>query len=575
MTMRHILLLSCLFMMSLTGCAPKPETVSATSVEQSMLDSDLGTLPDDCLKKAERAVSLFRFQKWNDYRELFQPELRKHLTNDVLQKAWSDYISPSGAYIETIASDVLVQQHNVSAEVITRFQNKVLLALFTFDKKGYMTAMQFPVYDDNTKWAKCNYDCIFDAERFSKDFRAKDWSQLRKQFSEELAQNTTDTQLNDLHDITFSALGNLVTLISRKGEKKGTETIVTHFTRYEKGSLILMLHYNQEARVQKFKTQVVPNVQKESIHGLVRTSEYEHYTEETLSFAANPEFPLNAVLTLPKSKDPVPVVIFLSGSGPNDKDETLGPNKPFRDIAAGLALRGIASLRFDKRTLTHGKRVDPTIETEYMDDLKAALDLVSADSRFHKTFVLGHSLGGCLIPAIAVKYPNLDGVISIAGSMRPLAVIATQQIHDQLADAKATLSQEEYEKIEQEAKPMLEELAIASALPEDMPEDKILFMAPLKYWRSLKPYQDISLVPQVKIPFFIAQGAGDIQVTRDEDYAIWEKTACPLQNVTCKLYEDLNHLMMPTQGYKHAEEYEIPSRVSENFIQDLANFILK
>ena len=114
-----------------------------------------------------------------------------------------------------------------------------------------------------------------------------------------------------------------------------------------------------------------------------------------------------------------------------------------------------------------------------------------------------------------------------------------------------------------------------SYTPEDMPDDKILFMAPLKYWRSLKPYQDISLVPQVKIPFCIAQGACDIQVTRDEDYAIWEKTACPLQNVTCKLYEDLNHLMMPTQGYKHAEEYEIPSRVSENFIQDLANFILK
>lgn len=55
-----------------------------------------------------------------------------------------------------------------------------------------------------------------------------------------------------------------------------------------------------------------------------------------------------ATLLLPKSDTPVPAVVFLSGSGPNDKDESIGPNKPFADLAKGLGDRGIGSLRFDK-----------------------------------------------------------------------------------------------------------------------------------------------------------------------------------------------------------------------------------
>lgn len=69
-----------------------------------------------------------------------------------------------------------------------------------------------------------------------------------------------------------------------------------------------------------------------------------------------PPFVLGGTLTLPPGEGPFPGAVLLAGSGPQDRDGTLGPNKPLRDIAEGLTLGGIAVLRYDKRTLAHGPR---------------------------------------------------------------------------------------------------------------------------------------------------------------------------------------------------------------------------
>ncbi len=66
----------------------------------------------------------------------------------------------------------------------------------------------------------------------------------------------------------------------------------------------------------------------------------------------SPLGPLPATLTLPSGEGHFPAVLLVAGSGPNDRDETIGPNKPFRDLAQGLAAADIASLRYDKRTHT-------------------------------------------------------------------------------------------------------------------------------------------------------------------------------------------------------------------------------
>src|SRR5690606_33004513 len=118
---------------------------------------------------------------------------------------------------------------------------------------------------------------------------------------------------------------------------------------------------------------------------------------------------LPGTLTLPKKEGKFPAVILVHGSGPNDRDETLGPNKPFRDLAHGLATRGIAVLRYDKRTLVHPKALASevgaalTLREETIDDALAAAALLRTipEVDASKIFVVGHSLGGTAIPRIA------------------------------------------------------------------------------------------------------------------------------------------------------------------------------
>ena len=572
--LRRMLFLSMMFI-ALSGCGASQQELSLPVVEPVIVDTELGALPQACLDTAERAVALLRAQKWHDFRQLFRSDIQNYLTDDVLKQIWFQFISPSGAYVETIARDVIVQSHDISVEVITRFENKVLLTFFSFDLEGRIAAFQFPLHEDAQKWGKCYLGCIYEAERFSDAFRNRDWQALRQQLSPKLAQELSDADLDAQYERIFSQLGPLVTFFSRHPETKDGKRHVTHVTKYVHGMLVFSITFDQDARIEAYHTEVIPNSVPTNVQDASETEDSEHYTVEHVTFSAVPTFMIDARLTVPKGQASFPVVVLLSGSGPQDMDETIGPNKPFKDIADGLAKRGIATLRFTKRTATYGTKVEPTIENEYLDDLSAALAFVSADARLGKKYVLGHSLGGCLMPAVAALHPTLDGIISVAGSLRPLDEIATDQLRHQLEIAKATLAENEYEELKKQIEPMIQDLAIVAELPDDIPDEQILFMVPAKYWRSLKRYAASEYLSQIKMPFLIVQGDGDIQVSREKDYALWEAQACPLDHVTCKLYDGLNHLMMPTQGFKNGEEYTLPAVVSEAFIQDLANFILE
>ena len=117
------------------------------------------------------------------------------------------------------------------------------------------------------------------------------------------------------------------------------------------------------------------------------------------------EWKLPGTLSIPKGKGPFPAVVLVHGSAPNDRDESVGSVKVFRDLAEGLASRGVAVLRYDKRTKVYPAQcaADPnfTMNQETVEDAVRAAALLrpSQKSPTARVFVLGDSQGGYIRPA--------------------------------------------------------------------------------------------------------------------------------------------------------------------------------
>jgi hypothetical protein len=276
---------------------------------------------------------------------------------------------------------------------------------------------------------------------------------------------------------------------------------------------------------------------------------------------------LPGTLTLPAGHGPFPAIVLVHGSGPNNRDETVGPNRPFKDLALGLAAHGIAVLRFDKRTLVYGTKLATdhtlTVNQETVDDAVAATELLAHTPEIDakRIFVLGHSLGGMLAPRIGERTPGVAGLVVLAGSTRPLEDMIVEQL--QYVGA----SQDNLDKAKAAATRIHELERGTPATPDEMIEG-----APASYWIDLAHYDPSAVAAKLKVRMLVLQGERDYQVTV-VDYHRWQTALDHHANVTFKLYPKLDHLFRPGEGKSMPADYETASHVDEQVIHDIAAWI--
>ena len=277
------------------------------------------------------------------------------------------------------------------------------------------------------------------------------------------------------------------------------------------------------------------------------------------------EWKLPGTLTVPVGAGPFPAVVLVHGSGPNDRNETVGGAKVFKDLAEGLASRGIVVLRYEKRTLQHRARIAAiakfTLEEETVEDAVKAIALLRSQAEVNgsRVFAIGHSLGGYVAPRIAEQDGKLAGIVLIAANVRPLEDLLVEQMNymgitgKQLDNAKAF--QANVKKLE----------------PGD--EDKpALGGLPASYWVDLKGYDPAAAAKKLAIPMLILQGERDYQVTMT-DFALWKTAVGSAKGVVMKSYPSLNHLFVAGVGKSLPAEYSQPGHVAPPVIDDIANFV--
>lgn len=289
------------------------------------------------------------------------------------------------------------------------------------------------------------------------------------------------------------------------------------------------------------------------------------------------EWILPATFTYPLGEGPFPVVLLVHGSGPNDRDETVGLNKPFRDLAWGLASKGIAVLRYEKRTKQFPEQVlagqkEFTVYEETIDDVVAAISLLSQmkDVDEDRIYVLGHSLGGMLLPRIAEQAPELAGLIVLAGPSRPLEDLYLEQM-TYIVELDGERSEQEeaaLARIEQQVARVKDPQLSTDTPPTDLPLE-----IPASYWLDLRGYDPAQAAQDLEQPMLFLQGERDYQVTL-EDLKGWQAALASRDDVAFKVYPSLDHLFVEGEGMgTPQEDYTSAGHVSGVVVDDIVAWI--
>ena len=277
---------------------------------------------------------------------------------------------------------------------------------------------------------------------------------------------------------------------------------------------------------------------------------------------------LHGTLLVPRSKAPVPVVLLISGSGPTDRDGNSaglpGKNDSLKMLAEGLAAKGIASLRYDKRGIGESRNVGPAEKDlrfeMYVDDAAAWAKKLKRDRRFSRVVIVGHS-EGALIGTIAAQRGAADALVSISGVGRAADIVLRMQLIGRLPPDLRGISDRTLD-------------ALKSGLTvDDVPQSLFVLYRPSiqPYLISWFRYDPVAEVKKLTIPVLIVQGTTDIQVSVDDAQAL----AAAKSDAKLELIDGMNHVLkMVPDSSKQLASYSDPSLpVAPRLIDVIAGFV--
>jgi esterase/lipase len=348
---------------------------------------------------------------------------------------------------------------------------------------------------------------------------------------------------------TYGPFSNIIKITSIE---KSPYMIYIYTAKFQKGSLNISITINNEGKIDGLFFNIAQNLEYKAPNYVNN----DNFTEKDIKVGDLP-----GKLTIPKNPTDV-AVILIHGSGPNDMDETIGPNKIFKDIAYGLSSNNIAVLRHDKRTLHPELLKDPdniTVKEEVIDDVENAVKLLKKEG-YKKIYLLGHSLGAYLAPYIAYKNQDIYGLILLAPPARNIEEITLDQLEflEKLYSGK---NKEEIKKAKEE---------VIKLINNKASKNEIILGAPASYWYDLRNYNPLKYIKQLKIPVLMLFGENDYQVTTKE-FEIFKKELSEKKNIKIKMYSNLTHIFTP--GEKSPYSYYIENQVSRKVIEDIVSFI--
>jgi dienelactone hydrolase len=283
---------------------------------------------------------------------------------------------------------------------------------------------------------------------------------------------------------------------------------------------------------------------------------------------------LGATLTLPINADAVPGAVLVHGAGGLDRDYTAVANKILKDLAWGLAMHGIGTLRYDKRSFVEDiPKEDVDFETVVTGDAVTAVDTLATVPEIDADhlFVVGHSLGGTCAPYIASQHDDVAGIVNLDGNCLntgPDTAVTIVRDYWAQRDTNTEYGQEQLDQMEETA----ERIKTGHA-----DSDEILLGQPAAWKQHYSEYTSdwLPTTRSLSIPFFIAK-TGRFAPRFYAESVDTLRAELPGDAVQISLYEDLNHYFQrgdtPFSIYESANFREPPA---EDIIVDVADFLFE